>query len=51
MGIIPIVIISAIAASFFSSILNRNTIGTQEAYFKRWFGIFALVAFLLMSCS
>lgn len=51
MNIIAVVIISAIIASFLSSILNRNTIGTQGAYFGRWFGIFVVVAFLIMSCS
>lgn len=31
-------------------ILNRNTIGTQKAYFNRWFAIFCVCAFLLMYC-
>lgn len=46
---IGIIIISAIIASVISSILNKNTIGTRKAYFWRWFGIFLVAAWLLMS--
>lgn len=48
---ITVIIVSAIIASVISKILNKNTIGTQEAYFKRWFGIFLFVEFLLMYCN
>lgn len=51
MNVVTVIIISSIAASALSSILNKNTIGTQSAYFKRWFSIFMVVAFLLMYCS
>lgn len=51
MNLTTVIIISAIIASVISKILNRNTIGTQGAYFKRWFGIFMVAAFLLMYCS
>lgn len=46
---IGIIIISAIIASVISGILNKNTIGTQKAYLQRWFGIFLVVAWLLLS--
>ncbi|MFG6349465.1 MAG: hypothetical protein K1W15_12220 [Lachnospiraceae bacterium] len=51
MGIFTVIIISAIVASVISSVLNKNTVGTQEAYFKRWFGIFLFVAFIIMYCG
>lgn len=43
-----VIIVSAIIATVLSSVLNRNTVGTQKAYFERWFGIFAVAAFLIM---
>ncbi len=46
---IAIFVVSAVIASVLSKILNRNTIGTQEAYAKRWFGIFIITAWLLMN--
>ncbi len=44
---VKVIVISAIVASVLSSILNRNTVGTQNAYFKRWLGIFFVTAFLI----
>ena len=43
-----IAILSAIIASVISSIINKNTIGTTEAYIGRWFSIFVVTAFILM---
>ena len=48
---VMIIIVSAIVATVLSSILNRNTIGTQGAYVKRWLSIFMVTAFLLMMAS
>lgn len=46
--LIVIIIVSAVVATVLSKILNRNTIGTQWAYVKRWLVIFMVTAFLLM---
>jgi len=51
MNIITIIIISVIVASVGSAILNRNTIGAQGAYVRRWLTIFFVTAFLLMMAS
>ena len=48
MKVIVVIIVSAIVATVGSKILNRNTIGTQGAYMRRWLTIFFVTAFLLM---
>lgn len=44
---VKVIVISAVVASVLSSILNRNTVGTQDGYFKRWLGIFFVTAFII----